>query len=337
MLELTLTGSDHQRGLDHGHHFAEEIRDALASFKESLPDGDFAPAIAKTAELLDDTFPEINEQLHGISEAAGVSFDDVFLFNNRAIVDLVDETCSDVAVQNPDGTVIVGMNKDRPTPMNPYDKHFLSRIYPAEGYASIGYGHVGRIWGHGMNEKGLCTAGTAAHPLKNRARLPSFGSYFVAPLVLARCRDVSEALALLERIDPICDAGNYLFCDAAGDMAVVEVTPDQRVVRKGEHGRIVATTYFGSGRIEHRKNPAHLTESKERSCTIEDCLADQREITLAEMQNILRQHREAGPVCRHESTGVVTVFSWIALPQTLEFYFCDGLPCEGKYEKYGLE
>ena len=54
------------------------------------------------------------------------------------------------------------------------------------------------------------------------------------------------------------------------------------------------------------------------------------------MQNILREHREGGPVCRHESTGIITVFSWIALPQTLEFYFCEGLPCQGKYEKYGL-
>ena len=230
MEPLILKGNAYQRGISHGKRFATEIRECLNAFKHESSDQAIMSAVDKTIELLGGTFPEINEEIRGISDGAEVPFRDTFLFNNRAVVNMVDtETCSDLAIQA-GGTVVVGMNKDRSCPMAPYEKYFLKKVYPEEGYALITYGHVGRVWGHGMNEQGLCTAGTAAYPLHNDAVVPSFGSYLVPPLLLSKCKDVPEALDLLEQFRPICDSGNFLLCDAAGEMAVVEITPAQRVV-----------------------------------------------------------------------------------------------------------
>ncbi|MEX2306823.1 MAG: C45 family autoproteolytic acyltransferase/hydrolase [Pirellulales bacterium] len=337
VIELSLAGSPYERGVKHGQRFAKDIQASIDHFKNELQQRAVVEAANKTITLLDESFPEINEEIRGIAEGAEVPFLDVFLFNNRAIVSLLDqEACSNIAVKAGD-TVILGMNKDRPSPIPAYDKYFLKKVYPKDGYAFIGYGHVGRIWGHGMNEKGLCTAGTAAHPEQNKAQLPSFGSYFLPPLLLSKCKDVPEALELLERIDPVCDSGNFLLCDASGEMVVVELTPEKRVLRKSNNGRITATTFFASDEIPHRNDPSYLHESQQRFGTIEQCLESQTDLTLDDMKALLRSHREEGPVCLHERGGISTVLSWIALPRSQEYYFCDGPPCQGEYQLYKLK
>jgi isopenicillin-N N-acyltransferase-like protein len=336
-IELSLEGSPYERGLKHGQRFAKEIQESIDHFKNEVQQRTVVEAVNKTVALLGERFPEVNEEIRGIADGAKVPFLDAFLFNNRAIVSLLDqEACSNIAVKAGDA-VILGMNKDRPSPIPAYDKYFLKKVYPKDGHAYISYGHVGRIWGHGMNEKGLCTAGTAAHPEQNKAQLPSVGSYFLPPLLLSKCKDVPEALEMLKRIDPVCDSGNFLLCDAAGEMVVVEITPEKRVFRKPEKGRITATTFFASGEIPHRNDPTYLREAQQRFGTIKQSLNNDADVALEDMKAILRSHREAGPVCLHEDGGISTVLSWIALPRSQEFYFCEGPPCQGQYRLYKLK
>ena len=335
--ELSLRGTPYQRGHQHGQAFQAEIGACLASFEGELENRSIADAVDKTITFLEDTYPELNEEIRGMSDGAQVAFRDLFLFNNRAVVNLLDrESCSDFAVQTPRG-VMVGMNKDRAEPIAPYDQYFLKKNYPRDGYASISYGHVGRIWGHGMNQHGLCTAGTAAHPENNKPEVPSFGSYLLPSLLLSKCKDVPEALALLETLKPVCDAGNFMLVDRSGQMAVVEITPHERIVRGADNGHIVATTYFGSGKITHQNNPAHLLESQQRCCAIEDYLSTHTDITTEDMQRICRLHPQDGAVCRHPDSGVSTVLSWIAIPESGEFYFCDRAPCDGEYQLFKLD
>lgn len=336
MVELTLQGSAYDRGREHGQRLASETQACLSHFKHELRRSDIKFAIERTIEFLDGLFPEITQEIRGIADGAEAPFADVFLFNNRAIASLVDqETCSDIAVAQ-DGQVLVGMNKDRPMPIAPYDQYLLRKVYPEDGYAFIGYGHVGRIWGHGMNDQGLCTAGTAAYPLRNEAAIPAFGSYLLPPLLLSKCRNVAEALELIERIRPVCDAGNFMLCDASGEMVVMEMTSDRRVLRPAENGHLIATTYFSSGQIEHKKDPTHLYESQRRYQVIENGCHDCQSISLDAMKTLLRKHDDEGPVCRHCDSGVATVFSWIASPAMREFYFCPSAPCEGKYQRHTL-
>ena len=334
--ELSLKGTPYERGFQHGQRFANDISASINHFKGELQQPALVEAIDKTIALIEERFPEINQEIRGIAQGAGVPFVDAFLFNNRAIVSqLNQEACSNIVVESSDA-VMLGMNKDRPSPIPAYDKYFLKRVYPKDGYAFIGYGHIGRIWGHGMNEKGLCTAGTAAHPERNQAQLPSIGSYFLPPLLLSRCKDVSEALALLEKIDPVCDAGNFMLCDASGAMVVVEITPEKRVVRKPSKHQIAATTFFASGEIPHRNEPAYQREAEQRFGTIKACLESSLNLSLDDMKGLLRSHGEVGPVCLHDRGGNSTVLSWIALPRSQEFYFCNGPPCENQYQLYKL-
>jgi predicted choloylglycine hydrolase len=334
--ELTFKGNAYERGFQHGRFFAADISEAIAGFRGDLSNRAVLAKIEEVRTFLDEHFPEANEEIRGISDGAGVPSADVFLFNNRAIMGLVDsEECSDIALHAA-GEVIVAMNKDRPHPLPAYDKYFVKKVYPNEGYAFIGYGHVGRLWGHGMNEKGLCTAGAAAHPLKNKPASPSLGSYLLPPLLLSKCKNVPEALTLLDSIEAVADSGNFMLCDASGEMVVVELTPHERIVRRPDSGRLIASTFFASGEISHRRNPVHLQESRKRFGVIRDLLNLEVSPGLATAETVLRSHREAGSVCRHEESGVLTVLSWIALPVSGQFYLCEGQPCRNDYCLYTL-
>lgn len=337
--ELILKGNPYERGLKHGQTFAEEIRSCISHFKHELEDQSVLSAINATKTFLDKKFPDINDEIRGISDGTQVPFEDIFLFNNRIIAKAdKHENCSDVAVFDND-TVIVGMNKDRCYPLPEYEKYFVKKSYPEKGLAFITYGHVGRIWGHGMNEAGLCTAGTAAHPLHNENIIPSLGSYFLPPLILSTCKNVSEALNLIDQIELICDSGNFLLCDSSGQMVVAEIAPKKRFIRKPENNRIIASTFFSSGQIEHRNNPEHLEESLQRYKTIENVLTQQDNINLDVIKKVLHSHRKGGSVCRHPEMGESesTVLSWIALPKKQEFYFLEGFPCKHEYERYVLK
>ena len=122
-------------------------------------------------------------------------------------------------------------------------------------------------------------------------------------------------------------------------MVVIEIAPVKRIIRKPKNDQIIASTFFSSGQIEHRNNPAHLEESQQRYKTIEGVLSQRNYVDtdIDAIRKVLSSHRQGGSVCRHEDTGVSTVLSWIALPKQQEFYFLEGLPCENEYKLYTLK
>ena len=337
MQELVLRGTPYERGYEHGKRFAGDIVAGVESFKHESEGQDVLSAINENVDFMDKHFPEINEEIRGISEGANVPFTDVFLFNNRAIVTTTDrENCSDIAIFN-NGNAVIGMNKDRPQPLPEYDGYFLRKVYPDKGHAFISYGHVGRLWGHGMNEAGLCTAGTTAYPRKAESRVPSLGSYLLPPVLLAKCKDTPEALDLIEQLEYICDPGNFLLCDVSGRMVAIEISPGKRVMRKPQRDQLIVTTFFSSGQIEHNDDCAYLEESEQRFSTIEHALTREDGTGLDVVRNILRTHSDKGSVCQHNEMGYSTVLSWTALPSLQEFYLLEGSPCENDYILYRLK
>jgi isopenicillin-N N-acyltransferase-like protein len=336
MIELVLTGSPYERGMQHGQMFVRETQAAVGLFREEIGDVDASAIADATAAFLDSLFPEINEEIRGIADGTACSFRDLFLFNNRAMLaHKPAATCSNLAVQTADG-VVIGMNKDRPLPAPPYDTYVIKKVTPHQGHAFIGYGHVGRTWGHGMNEKGLCTAGTAAYPLQPLSPAPSFGSYLLPGILLTHCADVPEALDMIAEISPISDAGNFMLCDAAGKMAVVELAPNKCCVRKAVENRIVSTNFYASGEIDHRNNPDHLRRNKQRYDAIDTTLAGKTNPSVESVRDILSGHGGDSAVCRHSECEESTVLSWMAMPSTGDFYICEGTPCEHDFIPHRL-
>jgi hypothetical protein len=143
-------------------------------------------------------------------------------------------------------------------------------------------------------------------------------------------------MELIKQLDPICDSGNFMLCDASGQMVVVKISPDKRFVRQSEKERIISINFHASGQIEHREDLEHLRKTQQRYRVIENML-DQEQPTFDTIKNILSTHESNGPVCRHPQCEEIMVLSWIATPTSGQFLPFEGLSCKNEYRIYQLK
>ena len=134
------------------------------------------------------------------------------------------------ASASPDHVARFGRNLDFLS-LNVADKYSTVFVYHPEGryqFVSIGWpGMIGVL--SGMNEHGLALANMEVARLP---RLPGAMPYtLLYRTVLERCKTVNEAIELIEQT-PRQTANNLMLMDAAGDRAVVEITPQSVVVRR---------------------------------------------------------------------------------------------------------
>jgi predicted choloylglycine hydrolase len=156
--------------------------------------------------------------------------------------------CSTIALPaeaSPDRVARMGRNLDFPT-LGIADKRSVLLIYhPTDRFAFAAVSWPGMIGVFsGMNEHGL----TLANMEVTRApRVPAAMPYsMLYRTILEECRDVEEAIALLQKT-PIQTANNLMLMDAAGNRAVVELTPEKIVARRGKDGAALISTNHQRG------------------------------------------------------------------------------------------
>ena len=149
------------------------------------------------------------------------------------------------ASASPDHVARFGRNLDFPA-LNIADKYSIVFVYHPEGryqFASIGWpGMVGVL--SGMNEHGLALANME---VSRGARVPGAMPYtLLYRSVLERCKTVAEAIELLQST-PRQTANNLMLMDAAGDRAVVEITPEAITVRRTSEAEPLISTNHQRG------------------------------------------------------------------------------------------
>jgi isopenicillin-N N-acyltransferase like protein len=166
--------------------------------------------------------------------AAGSGCDQRDALFAQCFLDLVPMfTCSTISVAPdaaPDHVARFGRNLDFPS-LGLADRHVVLFIYHPQGryaFAAIGFpGTIGVL--SGMNEHGLTLA---CMEVLRLPRVPSAEPYtLLYRQVLERCRTVDEAVEFL-RTTPRQTSNNLMLMDAAGDRAVVELSPDLIAVRR---------------------------------------------------------------------------------------------------------
>ncbi|MHB9071221.1 MAG: C45 family autoproteolytic acyltransferase/hydrolase [Sedimentisphaerales bacterium] len=336
LYELILKGTAFERGFQHGKLLVEDIRPRVERLWQAaeLHMLRIAPLIAAMQALIERLFPAFNKEMEGISRGADLPFEKVFLYNNRDIIGVVEgDFCSHMCI-NDGKSIIVGMNKDAPVKF--FDKYMVKKVYPSEGYAFVGYGHVGRLWGHGMNEAGVCTAGTAANGSGDVTTCSALGLYFLPPLILSACRSAEQAMELVMGIETISGSGNILLADATGVIMIVEISPSKRVVRKADNGIICSSNFFASGKLEHNDTQERLDESYARYAVLKSILKTGGNNAIETIQRAMRHHDAIGSICRHNILGFNTVLSYYAALNEKKVFVANGFPCLNEYHSYTL-
>jgi len=142
----------------------------------------------------------------------------------------------------PDHVGRFARNLDFPS-LNIADKYSTVFVYhPTGRYAFVSIGWPGMIGVlSGMNEHGLCLANME---VPRSTRLPGAMPYtLLYREALERCKTVNEAVELITKT-PRQSANNLMLMDAAGDRAVLEITPEGVAIRRaGPSQPLISTNH----------------------------------------------------------------------------------------------
>lgn len=232
---VQLAGDGPAIGKAYGQHLGQEMRSLHQRYLKGwikapeMHRQALAAALAFRVQLL----PEHKAELLSLAEAGGMDSGELMLGN--CFLDLLPfVSCSTItlpAEAAPDGIARFGRNLDFAS-LGVLDKtSVLLIVRPKDRYAfaSVTWpGLIGVL--SGMNEHGLTLANMEVdRPPRPPQAMPYMLLY---RMVLERCKNVEEAIELLKST-PRQSANNLMLMDAAGNRAVVEITPEAVVVRRG--------------------------------------------------------------------------------------------------------
>jgi hypothetical protein len=349
MLSITLEGPAFERGFQHGRVFAREIKEEIHAF---CPDHwSDSPAVAKLNKRLlgslSDRFPELVQEMMGISKGSGISFEQISLLNlvlatNDLESDSISTTfslaCTAIGIPDKNLGPIVAKNCDERQGAAPF--YLFQIVYPEEDHAFMGISNVGTVWLEGgINEAGFALMQTAG-PIAPGQRGYGIACNIAPRPILARCRTTEESIAMLKDVYVAGWGMGLVLADAGGHIAVVEKTGDLCAVNSAELDVSFCTNHFVDPMMEVTLPIAHAgleENSKARYQTLKTLFEDRAwPHTLKGIKEALAYHGDAGFVCQHGDANMYSNYSCIAIVQEKKVLLGDGYPCQHNYREYQL-
>ena len=329
---VKLSGTYYEMGYEYGK---------LSRMNLFLPDADVKDLkyASKCKEHVTEHVPNILEEVQGIADGADIKFELLITY-----LLYIPSSIKWFFHSNPQGCTIFAVSGDEtadgfPIYARNYDWEYgkqdqlaLFKIHPKGKLQSIGFAdHMSGRYG-GVNEAGLA-AGITIMPYYNRKLQPGVPVWIATRWIIDTFKTTREAVAFLETI-PHCEGYQFVLADKKGDIAKVEVTPEQ-VNTVPANGVCVATNHFQSEKMSQysfKITDEIAGTTFTRLQKVNDWFeANKGKITIDSVKRVLSGH-ESG-VCDHQEWGG-TIWSWIALLGTGNVEICAGPPCTHEYEPY---
>ncbi len=346
----TVRGSHYEMGLQHGRIYrhvvignvrAWAMRHDFQGSDEELDEG------LEAVRAGDETFaPWVFEELRGIAEGSGVPLPWIVrmhlrVWNRVPRKDLAPGSsggCTGIGMIAEQEGVIVGGTLD-----DPRQSDVLIRRIPRDGIPHVQVAWAGTGWGHnGINAAGLCIAesslGACTPPLKLDESKPQLRGSMSGRILLERCEDVPQALALLKRLQPtdslvLGDAkGNLVACQCLGEFHQSFQSPNENAnfVFNTNHVHMpdLVAKIVAAGCV-----PKVTEYSMTRFATLERARASMPR-SLETMLRLLRSH-DGYPHSICNDGNVTTTY---AMPQTQPavLFLADCPPCRSEFCRYAV-
>lgn len=190
----------------------------------------------------------------------------------------------------------------------------------------------------GMNTDGLAVVDTQ---ISTRDHGPGWLRYFLMTALLRECRDVPEALELIQAVRH-AGGGSLVLGDRQGRVAAVElghhhppaVTRSDRWVAHTNHYLDAA---HSPGFLRRADDLDHSSPGRLKH--VESALGAQAQaLTLAQAQALMALHdQQGGSVCRHAHGGQAGTLSCAVYDTArLQLQVSHGPPCEGRWSTFGV-
>jgi len=333
---IEVSGSSYEMGCQHGAQAADLVRRYILWIGKLT--GMSVDVLCRNGmaflPMVEELSPSLVEEIQGLADGAGISFEEAMLCQVRADAARVGASgCTAFALTGSataDHQPLAGQNLD----LEPEyaDVAILLRVEPADGRPrALMFTFAGQLGYSGMNEYGLAHFNNSLFDYRWRLGLPRQS----LKRVMLEKRTVEECVELLAR-HRVCSAANVVLCDGRGKIADVEVRPEGIALFDDEHPdcRIHTNHYLTSQFVPYETGS--LPDSRPRLARIRALIQENwGRITVETMKVILADHHgDTGGICRHGETGWHSIAGYIAEPVKGLLHVRRGHGCLGIWQTY---
>ena len=350
---IRIGGTHHEMGCQIGEacktqvlHSVENARKLLSDAYEDLQLTWEGAQIQskKYLPFAQERYPQYVEEMAGIAEGAGVSFDDIAIINALEAVtsDALHLTkCTSIAVNEQltaDGHILIAHNED----WIPEDEPdvFVVHATPDDEPAFIAMTYGGLLPNVGFNSAGIAQCCDSVYPTDSRIGIPRV---IVSRAVLA-ARTPGDAIR--SAITPHRAAGyNHLIAHESGELYNVEVSAKRYAIQYGLDGFVVHTNFYQDPQMQMIEyDPDELVKTRVRYFRALRLLLDAEQHTVKSLQAIQRDHVNfPNSICNHAEYDLdpldreKTINAMIFDLTARIMYIAWGNPCTRNYHAFHLE
>lgn len=339
---MELSGGAFERGQVYGAQFklliARMIEEVFyREFQGKVNKDKLVRHAKRYAPFIEDYSQEIAEELRGIADGSGRSYEEIVLVNT------VEERNSFGAARctafaatgraTTNGKTYVGQNWDGLESLW-WDGDFglLLNVHRKEGVNILGYTNPGILASAGLNSNGISICWNTVPRLELRIGVPT---YIVVAEVL-RQKTIGDAINAVIRAER-AGCFNFVIADET-ELYDIEATPtDIDIAYSDEH--IAHANHFVSQKFYSKQaipnDDIEMASTIIRQNRMNTLLRQKRgQIGLDECKRFLRDHvNHPASICRHPNAGL-TLDSWVIVPADRQFWIAHGPPCQQEFEKY---
>lgn len=295
--------------------------------------------LVKTHEFLplfEHYCPAMLEELRGIADGAQISFEEALLLQIRGeVLYAMPGGCSSFALSREatrDDEIIIGQNWDYTVDL---DLLVILHLTPDAGPSQLMMTFAGLTSYMGINSAGIGQFANALPWGKAQVGIP----HYPFKWRVFQQADLTGIRHVAENTNTVLP-GNYVLCDASGEIADLELTPEGCVWLEDKEGFFVHTNHFLGEPFASRPDvPTPVEDSVPRYERFYSLVKEHYgKLDVPLLQKILSDHENYPvSVCRHEDVpGIRTSASLIAQPERGLLHVCAGNPCQGEYTTYSF-
>jgi isopenicillin-N N-acyltransferase-like protein len=332
-------GTHRELGRQHGEQAVREIRAHLEVMcaGQKLSREQLRRRAGRFAPVFDRNCPHLLEEIRGLAEGAGVTFEDALACNVRGeLHSAPSEGCTAYVIGRSGAAkrgIIAGQNSDMTTEYIPLS--YVLHLKPVGKPEVLMWTFGGMIGYHGMNSAGVAHFENAlGGGPRNQFGLP----HYPAERMMLECERLEDAIEVLRKM-PLASNANYVLCDGHGNITDVEATTAGAHVLPDEgKGFFAHTNHYVCPLYATQENFKRSWQDSFPRLERMDALIGSRygSIEVDDVKEFLKDHSGyPTSICRHNGNSR-TVASMISEPAMRRMHVAVGNPCQHRFVTYSM-
>lgn len=284
-------------------------------------------------------FPYIIEEMRGIAEGAGVSYDDYSLSvvsGGFSVFNEESDSCSNIIFKDSDHGPLLGKTLDGSSPSQNGEPAIIRLIKPKNVTTVLCVTRIDGISTEtGLNDRGFAVGESSIHFFTINPR--GLGRSLLLKPLLHESSNVEEGIQFLAGNPTITSGFNYAMVDKKGNMAIMERSPTECYPRRTDGKVIFCTNHTVTPYIRKLEKSRGVEGDQNSDARFENLkkITSQPNFdsSLESMMKILRNHSKPGGICQH-GPDLYTIRAYLNMVKEGKLLVASGNPCKNEFKEF---